>query len=84
MDPLLPRKPQDIDRWSDEAERDAPAEPTTGPGDRWVNETARQDPDYPADPAGGGGVEPLNERLEDDGTIGDQTADDPTIRGQAR
>jgi hypothetical protein len=84
MDQLLPRKPQDVDRWSDEAERDPPADPATGPDDRWANEAARPDPDYPAADAGEGGTEQINVQLEDDGTLGADPATDPTIHGQAR
>jgi hypothetical protein len=84
MDQLLPRKPQDIDRWSDEAERDPLSDPSAGPQDRWANETVRPDPDYPAADAGEGGLSNLNDRLEDDGTLGEDAGDDPTIRGQAR
>lgn len=83
MDQLLPRKPQDVDRWSDEAERDGVADDVaTGPQDRWANETARSDPDYPAPPAGGG-TDALNRDLEDDGDLADD-ATDPAIHGQAR
>jgi hypothetical protein len=80
MDPLLPRKPQDVDRWSDQAERDPLGDATTGPHDRWANESARPDPDYPAPEAGTGA---LNTELESDGAVGDQP-DDPAIHGQAR
>jgi hypothetical protein len=83
MDQLLPRKPQDVDRWSDQAERDPASDPTTGPQDRWVNETARPEPDYPAADAGEGGAG-LNDQLEDDGTTGEHAGDDPAIHGQAR
>lgn len=83
MDQLLPRKPQDVDRWSDEAERQPAAEPTTGPDDRWVNETVRSDPDYPAGDAGVGGTDALNSALEDDGTFEDRPVH-PSIHGQAR
>ena len=82
MDPLMPRKPQDIDRWSDEAERDPTADPTTGPDDRWVNETARPDPDYPA-AAGEGGTDALKATLEDGREPSDGPTD-PLIHGQAR
>ena len=49
MDDRMMRKPQDVDRWSDEVDRDAPADPITGPGDRWVNDSwslLRADIDY--------------------------------------
>ena len=83
MDPLIPRKPQDIDRLSNEAEREPTADPTTGPDDRWVNETARQDPDYPAPAAGEGGTDTLKATLEDRGEPSDGRID-PLIHGQAR
>jgi len=76
MDPLMPRKPQDVGRWSDQAEHDPVADPTTGPEDRWVNEAARSDPDYPAHDSGEGGTSLLGERdVVDDGSTGI----DPTI-----
>lgn len=84
MDQLLPRKPQDVDRWSDEAERDGVADdPTLGPQDRWANEAARGDEDYPAGDPGEGGVTDVNAELEADGTIGERPTD-PMIHGQAR
>ena len=83
MDPLIPRKPQDIDRWSDETEREPTADPTTGPDDRWVNEAARSDPDYPAPAPGDGGTDALKATLEGDGQPR-EPADDPLIHGQAR
>ncbi|HEY0442789.1 MAG TPA: hypothetical protein VGC90_01055 [Candidatus Limnocylindrales bacterium] len=55
MDERTVRKPQDIDRWSSEAERDGPADPIAGPQDRWVNESTRPE-DTGA--VAGGGVEP--------------------------
>jgi hypothetical protein len=83
MDQLLPRKPQDVDRWTDDDTPGDAADPTTGPGDRWVNEAARGDPDYPAADAGEGGVSDINTALEDDGDIGERPAD-PLIKGQAQ
>jgi hypothetical protein len=83
MDQLIPRKPQDIDRWSDQAERDPVTDPAAGPQDRWVNESYRGNLDEPGADAGEGGTEALNRALEDDGDItGSPT--DPTIHGQAR
>jgi hypothetical protein len=76
MDPLMPRKPQDVDRWSDEAEHDPAADPATGPQDRWVNEAARSDPEYAVHDSGEGGTTLLGDRdVVDDGSI----AIDPTI-----
>ncbi len=83
MDQLLPRKPQDVDRWSDEAERSPATDPSTGPADRWTNETVRDDADYPAPAPDGAVSEDLNADLERDGTVGDRSAD-PLIHGQAR
>ena len=94
MDQLLPRKPQDVDRWSDDAERSSgadpatgAADPSTGPADRWANESARGEPDYPApapdDDAAGGVADRINADLEADGAAGDRS-DDPLIHGQAR
>jgi hypothetical protein len=81
MDPLVPRKPQDIDRWSDAAENEGAADPTLGPQDRWVNEAARGQGEYPASEPGEG-LNDVNTELEDDGEIRDEPAD-PLIRGQA-
>jgi hypothetical protein len=83
MDQLLPRKPQDVDRWSDEVERDVPADAGPGPQDRWANEAARGDADYPAADADSGGLADVNRSLEEDGGIGDDPTD-PLIHGQAR
>ncbi|MFL5679939.1 MAG: hypothetical protein ACJ77B_05000 [Chloroflexota bacterium] len=63
MDDRMMRKPQDVDRWSDEVDRDAPADPITGPGDRWVNEAAR--PEDTGEVAGGG-IEGRETRPDDD------------------
>jgi hypothetical protein len=83
MDQLLPRKPQDVDRWTDADTPGEAADPTTGPGDRWVNESARGDADYPAADAGEGGLSDINTALEDGGDLGDRPTD-PTIHGQAQ
>jgi hypothetical protein len=83
MDPLLPRKPQDVDRMPDQDHEPQPADAASGPDDRWANEAARGDPDYPAAAAGEGGAGSLNAALEDDGTL-DDLPDDPAIHGQAR
>jgi hypothetical protein len=83
MDPLLPRKPQDIDRWSDEAEREPTADVATGPNDRWANEAARADPDYPAADAGEGSTSARNVKVEDDGNL-DTQPEDPGIHREAK
>jgi hypothetical protein len=83
MDMLLPRKPQDVDRMPDHDHEPAPADPATGPDDRWANEAARSDPDYPAPPAGEGGTGAVNADLEDDGEVGDRPGE-PTIHGYDR
>ena len=83
MDQLLPRKPQDVDRWTDDDTPGDAADPTTGPGDRWVNESARGDVDYPAADAGEGGLSDINTALEDDGDLTDRPAD-LMFRGQAQ
>lgn len=89
MDPLLARKPQDVERLPDD---DGPpvADAATGPHDRWANEAARGDADYPAaSPEGALGDEDaaavdINADLEDDGRLDESAGTDPAIHGQAR
>ncbi|MBA2315062.1 MAG: hypothetical protein H0V87_06715 [Chloroflexi bacterium] len=83
MDQLLPRKPQDVDRWSDEAERTPGADPVTGPDDRWANESTRGEPGYPAPGTDDGGTDQINADLEQGGAPREDS-DDPLVHGQAR